>query len=237
MLTLAFFSSGVEPSSLSVIVGAAAATPQSPACTYTSRDGAEFWQSLSNSIKQWKDYTCDSELESYSSKQRAHYRAKTHYKKDNQFRLEITSAGYKNGSVLVRTNSGKVRAQGGLMLAYIKMDLEPNSRMLILPNGRNAAQSDLPTLVDELAQRIARGHKCNMSATPVIEPGLDKKVIIVDILKPDASGDVLSDRIFLDPGSHIPMRWDLFDNGKKISAAWFKNVRINAGLDDELFQL
>jgi hypothetical protein len=176
-------------------------------------------------------------MHSWLPEKTSRFTAKTLFKKDKQYRIEVLRGGYKTGSVIVRRSDGAVKAQGGVMLARVKMDLDPDSRMLMLPNGYNAAKSDLPTLVDDVAQRLARSQKCRLTDLASQQPELSSKVLTVEVFKTVGSEDVLLDRIFVDPDAHVPVRWDVFRDGKKISSVWFRNIRPNSGISDSLFKL
>lgn len=47
-----------------------------------------------------------------------------------------------HGAVIVRKENGQVRGCGGGILKFAVMNLEPDSRMLILPTGRNVLHAD-----------------------------------------------------------------------------------------------
>lgn len=200
-------------------------------------DGTEFWQGVYRAIKQWNDCVCDSQLETYKPQKTVISAGKIYYKKENRLRLEVKGGGYRDGSLIVRQADGKVRGQGGMLMAFVKMDLDPDSRMLKLPNGLNAARSDLPSLASELTGRLSRGYSCRVTPGPVASEGMDKRLYVLEVFSPDANGGGLSDRIYVEPAGRVPIRWDLYRGGKKFSSAYFNNVRLNSGLSDDLFVL
>jgi outer membrane lipoprotein-sorting protein len=62
----------------------------------------------------------------------------------------------------------------------------------------------------------------------------EKKIRMMELL--DAKNTVLY-RVYLSAEERVPIRWDSYkaDGGK--TQTWFKNLKINAGLSDDLFKL
>ena len=119
------------------------------------------------------------------------------------------------------------------MLKFIKMNLEPNSRMLILPNGYNVTKTDFQSLFTNLRRRLHSGSVAKVTTESVFCYKWSDKVRIVDITK----GNKLTDRILVSSKHTIPIEWDNYKNGKLISISLFKNFKKNVGLSDKLFKL
>jgi hypothetical protein len=197
-----------------------------------TRDGAALVEEMVATVDKWHDYTCSNTLEYYKNSE-PERRSCNFFYKDKQVRVEVTDGGYRNGSVVVKHKDGTVRAKGGLMMAFIEMNLDPDSRMLIMPNGVNVGRSDLPELLHDLKRLLDQGLTAKVSNAPVSEPGIQSKVFVMDVFDDGA----LSRKLLIDPQRHIPLRWDLYRDGKRLSSAWFNNVRSDVGLDDKLFRL
>lgn len=206
-----------------------AVVPPSP-----GKDAAGLIDDMLATVQKWHDYTCKSQLD-YFKGDKPETRTANFFYKDNQVRVEVTGGGYRDGSVVIKNRDGKVHAKGGLMMAFIQMDLDPDSRMLIMPNGINVTKSDLPDLLTDLKHRLSEGSSARVTATPVSEPTIKSKVLIVDIFEPDKVS--LRGRMFVDPDRHVPVRWDMYRNGERVSSAWFNNLRNDVGLDDKLFRM
>lgn len=198
------------------------------------KDGTELLNSLLNTVSKWNDYCCESELTMYEHEKTVESGCKMFYK-SSQLRIEVIGGGFRNGTIVVRKKDGSVRAQGGIALAHFKMNLAPDSRMLILPNGTNASKGDFPTLFTEIMEEVAHGgYKCRVS-TGSINDTVAGSVVIMDIIQP---GDGAKQRrIFLDANHKLPVRIDLYKLGNRLSTVRFKNLQINTGLQDELFSL
>lgn len=199
-------------------------------------DGADFLSDMDKTASQWSNYTCESSLEIFKNDKTSKSGCKVFYK-DKQMRIEVVGGGYRDGSVVVRRKDGTVRAKGGWMLGGMSMNLDPDSRMLILQNGTNVMRTDLPDLVKELRELLKRGCTSRVSAVPVQDQSVMARVYVLDIYEPAHSPAELSRRIFVDSNLKVPIRIDAYINGKLASSASFKSMNRNAGLTDELFQL
>jgi outer membrane lipoprotein-sorting protein len=198
------------------------------------KDGADFASTLQATVKKWGDYTCDSELWVYKPDKTTKSSCKFFYK-DNSVRIQVTGGGFRDGSVVVRTKDGSVKAHGGGMLGFMTMNLDPDSRMLILPNGTNVTRTDLPTVLSDIMTQLGAGYKSRVTSGPVDSPDIAKKFFLWEEYEP---GDALPvRRIFWAAEDKVPIRIDLYKAGKRVSSAWFKNVSPNAGVSAELFKL
>ncbi|HEY9715357.1 MAG TPA: hypothetical protein V6C72_17930, partial [Chroococcales cyanobacterium] len=201
-----------------------------------TKDGTFYLNVMLNSVKNLNDYTFDSEIITYKKNSVVRATGKFYYKPLNLVRIEVTGQGYKSGSVLVRTSEGKVRAKGGNSLAWMKLTLAEDSRMLILPNGLNVVKSDYQHLVSGLKEAISQGGKCTISQSPVSVSYLNDKVTVLDVTDPQKA-DTIWQRLYIKPDNNLPIAWDIYNGGKLFSRAKFLNVKPNVGLTDDLFQL
>jgi outer membrane lipoprotein-sorting protein len=199
-------------------------------------DGAEFLSAMDRAAGQWNSYTCESHLEIFKTDKTSKSGCKVFYK-DKQMRIEVVGGGYRDGSVVVRRRDGTIRAKGGWMLGGIEMNLDPDSRMLVLQNGTNVMRTNLPDLVTEFKEMLRRGCTSRVSALPVQDQSGETKVYVLEIYEPAHSPANLTRRVFVDSNLKIPLRIDAYVNGKLASSASFKNMNRNAGLSDDLFQL
>ena len=199
------------------------------------KDGSSFLLPICNEISNWHDYSCETELLIYHSDKTTKSGCKFFYK-DHQIRVEIIGGGYRNGSVLVHDRDGKTFAQGGPMLGHMKTTLDPDSRVLILPNGTNVIKSDLPDVMSEMKERMSHGWSCKMSNKPISDPDTGQSVYVISLFEP-AKTTIPSRQFFVDAEKRVLVRIDLYRDEKRISTARFKDLRINAGLSDSLFHL
>ncbi len=197
------------------------------------KDGAEFAAGLLAAVRKWTDYTVDSELWIYYPDKMTKSSCKLFYK-DNQVRIQVIGGGFRDGSVIVRKKDGTVRAKGGGLLGLMAMNLDPNSRMLILPTGTNVVRTDLPDVFGEIETQLAAGYKSRVTVSAATTQDLPDKILIFDEYMP--GGTELVRRIFCG-GDKLPVRIDHFKAGKKITTAWFRNLSPNTGISDDLFRL
>lgn len=193
-------------------------------------------QNVCDSIHQWKDYSCNSELDVFKKQGLKKYRCKLSYK-DEQVRIDVQGGGYRDGTVLIKSKDGKIKARGGLMLGHMTMNLDPDSRMLILPDGSNVLKISLPTLLSDLKKKLNQNYSCRVTTTPVTIPDMPDKMYIVDVIEGQGQDQNLSKRLYVSIDQKIPVRWDIYTNGERTAAALFTNIHTNSGLSDELFDI
>lgn len=202
---------------------------------YAFKDGQAFLEGMLQAVSNWNDYECDAEFTVFRAAKNSKYAGHMSFKRDALVRLDVTGGGYRSGCIVLRRKDGKVRAQGGPMLAWVKMTVEEDSRLLLLPNGYNVIKSDLLSLVSKLAQEVKSGKQCRITTFPANNPYGNGKVYIMEIWSPDNT--VLLQRLFIDPVTNVPICWDIYKDGKVFSTVFFKNLHINKGLPDQLFDL
>jgi len=217
-------------------VMAKSALPPADAETGPMKEGNELLASVINTISSWKDYWCESHVTFFHDNKTTQSGCRLFYK-NNQVRIEVTGGGFRNGSLIVKRKDGTVRAVGGALLGFMKMNLDPDSRVLIMQNGANVVKGDFPDIFADVKNRIAHGYKCRVTATPVQEPDMPNPVYILEISEPGDETVIFHRRIFIDPAQKQPLRIDLYREGKIVSTAYFKDLHINVGLKDELFKI
>jgi len=138
----------------------------------TTSDGKKFVEQLRKNVATFNDYTFDSSLYMYKPTAQQVGGGNYCWKKVNLIKLTVKSKGIKDGSIVVRTPEGKIKAWGGPNLRFLKMNLTEDSRILQAPNGYNAMKSDLGTLLANLNESLANGNKARVTAQPVNVPRL-----------------------------------------------------------------
>lgn len=160
-----------------------------------------------------------------------------YFKPRNAMRVEVKDYGSKGGSVLVKNQDGKIIGKGGPQMFGMRMTLTPDSRLLQMPNGTSAVESDLLTLLNKLKRGETTGCKLISADTPIQVDGLGKPVIILESQVSGTSGTAVVDRVYLDPSQQLPLQWDVFADGKFQSRSKFQNYQTNMRLDDAQFNL
>jgi outer membrane lipoprotein-sorting protein len=183
-------------------------------------------------IQTFQDYVFDSALAVNTGEKIKTDLGHFYFKKNKRVRVDCKSGGVNKGAVVVRTEDGKVRAAGGGMLKFMKMNLEPDSRMLILANGYNVINSDFLGLLDTLQKRMA-GCQAFVTADVVKEERNGTPCRVIEIRK----GSTPTDRIIVGAADMVPLEWDLYKDGAIYSIVKFENFKANIGLSDSLFNL
>jgi hypothetical protein len=200
-------------------------------------DGKKFIDQVRKRLDTYNDYSVDSSVFMYKPRAQQVAGGNICFKKINLVKLTVRAKGLKDGSQVVRTADGKIRACGGPGMLFLKMNLTEDSRLLQVPNGYNAIKSDLGHLLSKLSEGLAAGNKVRVTSEAVNVPRLKKNFYVVQVFKPSPAGDEICDQIFINQESNIPVEWDLFRGGARFSVAIFENFKGNIGLDDSNFQL
>jgi outer membrane lipoprotein-sorting protein len=197
--------------------------------------GQSFIDNVHNTATTLNDYTVDTRLTGRLRDRLKEGGAKFFYKKNKRIRLEVTKGATNQGSVVVRREDGTVEGRGGGMLKLMKMKLQPDSRMLELPNGRSIVTTDFPTLMSDLKVRLKHGAKARIASGAVSGKLWKAPVKVVEIV--EGEFDTVTDRIYFIRNLNFPVEWDNFKDGSLLSVTFFDNIKLNAGLDDNLFNL
>ncbi len=197
------------------------------------QSGLSYVNSMHGQVESMHDYAFDSHFQGIKKNELKSGGGRYCFKKDKRVRVEIKSGGINNGAVVVRKEDGTVRGAGGGVLRFVRMTLDPNSRILDLPNGYNVLKADLATLIEDVEEKARDGAEVKLSKTAVTDKRWHTPVNVVDVTK----GDHLLERIFVDSKAHVPVEWDLYRDGKLLSITTFKNFKPNSGLADNLFEL
>jgi outer membrane lipoprotein-sorting protein len=200
-----------------------------------SIDGKRFVEQMHRNLDKFNDYTVDSAVFMYRPAAEQVGGGNICFKKINLFKLTVKSKGIKNGSLVIRTADGKIKAVGGPSLRFLKMTLNEDSRLLQIPNGFNAIKSDLGNLLNRLNDSISSGGKVRVTTQPVNVPRLKQSLYVMQILKAGPEGDTISEQLYVDQANSLPVEWDIFRNGKRFSVATFENFKGNIGLDERDF--
>jgi outer membrane lipoprotein-sorting protein len=155
----------------------------------------------------------------------------------NGMRVDIKQFGSKSGSTLVKYPNGKIVGKGGAQMMGIKLSLAPDSRLLKMPNGLSAFDSDLSSLYARLKKEAASGHTLLSAEQPILVEGLGKPEIVIESQLASDAGAKVSTRVFIDPSLKVPVQWDQFENGRFQARSKFQNYQMNLQLSDSQFSL
>lgn len=198
------------------------------------QDGSQTIESMYDKADQLKDYSCQFEITVFKKDTAVEERGNLHYKKPRMLRSEETGP-YHNGAVVTLRKDGKARAHYGGALKFFTVTLSPEDQRLNASNGYPMKDSDFLSLAAFLKNWLAEGIKSRVTGQPVAVEAVDKPVLILEMYRQNEAQSVLK-RIFLDPETHLPVRWDDFDYDFPSLSRWH-NIKANIGLSEELFDL
>lgn len=198
------------------------------------QEGSAVVKTLADQSNSWSDYSCITELHNFRPDKTTITRARFLYRKGPELRIEVLGGGFRDGSVILRCKDGRIKARGGAWLGGIQMNLEPDSRMLAMPNGVSAVKADLPELYSMLESELRNGVSARYIGTPIVEPSTEQKVVVLEL---ENANKQIVQKIYLSPEQRLPVRWDSFEDGKLRTSTYFSELKINNGFADDTFQL
>jgi outer membrane lipoprotein-sorting protein len=203
-----------------------------------TRDGKNYLDQMLDSASHYSEYTYKCDQTTRKEEKSVSGTAKFYFKRNNRMRLDVTSGGgVKKGSVVVRRKDGKIRAHGGSTLRFLKMTLEPDSRLLMLPNGFNVGRSDFHSLISDLKRKVSNGSKTEITAQPVWDRGHTGRFHVLEVSNSDSSPESLIYRVLIDPNTKLPVEWNCYKKGFLYSITRFKEFHPNPGLKDDVFEM
>jgi hypothetical protein len=152
-------------------------------------------------------------------------------------RVEVKSGGFKSGAIVVKQKDGAIKAKGGPALFGMKVNLQPDSNMLRLPNGLNIVECDYLSLLKWLQSEIASGQKVYASDSPMNVPGQQQNVIVLETREAGGNDGIVAHRVIIDPKLLVPLEWDIFRQGKFVSAVRFNDFKLCPTMDESFFRL
>jgi len=213
---------------------------QSSQKTYLSdndKDGRDCIERMVKAADDINDYTFDYQMNVFK-KTKGHVTSQSghfDFKKPRKIRLEVTD-GLNEGSVAVMTQPGKVRGHFGGMLSLFVGNVGEHSAYLRSPNGWPLVDSDFLSLAQAIRGYVVTdGHPTKVTRQAV-EWSDGKRYLVLELY--EGPGDMrVWKRVIVDSNSYLPAYWFDYQNGKLWTYSFWKNVRINPGIADSVFQL
>ncbi|CAN5463889.1 hypothetical protein BH11CYA1_BH11CYA1_00980 [soil metagenome] len=198
------------------------------------KDGAALVGAMCADAQKLNDYSLVFETITFKKGESVSEKGNLYFKKPKLMRLEEIG-DYKKGSVAVLGKDGRVRAHAGGMIKFVTLTLDPADKQLNAANGDRMEDSDFVSLSNVLKERLKLGQLARVSEKPVAAPGLSQPTLVLEIFKASEPKLVLK-RVFVDPKTNLPVRWDDYDYKDPCSSTWM-NVKANTGISDDLFKM
>lgn len=163
--------------------------------------------------------------------------ARLFYKRAARLRAVIESSDYRDGSVIVKQPDGVIRGRGGGLLKAMKMTIEPDSRTIRLPTGYSLAGSDFLSLYESVKSSLAKGQTASLTKSAVTIRQFRDPVQVLVLNTGVGPDSQVTEVVFLDPRSKLPLAWNTYKNGKPSAIVYFEGFASNKGLTDEFFKI
>ncbi len=197
-----------------------------------TKDASKYLEEVIEKLRVLDDYLYDSEVYAYLGGRPKVETGKFYFKKENRVRVESTS-GKTSGSIVVRRKDGLVRAKAGAMLLGITMTLHENSALLNAVDGTNVIRSDLLTQMLQLRDNIRAGGKGLVTSQSLSKD--NSNVYVMDVYL--AGQEVPGDRIIVNASTGLPLELIHYNKGAVFSRTLVKNLRVNSGVAESLFEI
>lgn len=197
-------------------------------------DGDALVNSMMEEAERLEDYSLVFETKTFKKASTVVERGNLYFKKPKLMRLEETGE-FNKGAVAVIGRDGKARAHSGGLTQFVTVTVSPDSKMLDAANGDKMEDSDFISLARILKERLKQGQASRASKEPITTSGVNEATFVLEVFHPKDPKLVLK-RIYVDPKTKLPVRWDDYDYKDPCLSTW-KNVKTNIGLSDSLFKL
>jgi outer membrane lipoprotein-sorting protein len=198
------------------------------------KDGQSLIGQMCRSAEALRDYSLIFETTTLKKGHSVSEKGKLYFKRPKLMRLEEIG-DYNHGAVAVIGKDGKARAHAGGLIRFIVLSLNPTDKLLNAANGDRMIDSDFISLANLLRGRLKQGNGSRATAEPISVEAVKGKVYVLELFKPSAPEAVLK-RIYIDPITYLPVRWDDYDYEYPCCSTWW-DIKSNVGLSDELFSL
>jgi len=198
------------------------------------KDGQSLIKQMCKSAEVLRDYSLVFETVTFRKDHPISEKGKLFFKRPKLMRLEEIG-NYNKGAVAVIGKDGKARAHAGGLIRFIVLTMSATDKQLNAANGDRMIDSDFISLSSLLKDRLKQGNVSRATAEPVVADGVKGKNYVLELFKPGAPELVLK-RIYVDPETFLPVRWDDYDYPYPCCSTWW-DVKTNVGLADELFVL
>ncbi|MBA3858589.1 MAG: hypothetical protein C0507_16910 [Cyanobacteria bacterium PR.3.49] len=207
--------------------------PQGP-LVEPMKEASAFIETMGKEVDRLNDYSLLFETKTFKSRSSITEAGKLYFKKPKMMRIEETGE-FNKGSVAVIQKDGKARAKGGGITGLVVLTLKPDDKMLDAANGDKMEDSDLASLVRILKERLKGGQIARVSEKPITVAGVFEPAYVLELFKASDPKTCLK-RVWVNPSTYLPMRWDDYDYKDPCLSTW-KDVKGNVGLSDDLFKL
>jgi outer membrane lipoprotein-sorting protein len=197
-------------------------------------DGRHVIEEMCKHAEELKDYSLSFEMTVFRQSSVVNECGNLYFKKPRLLRVEETGQ-YKAGSVVVIGKDGKAHGHEGGLAKFITVTLDPKDKSLQASNGDALTDSDFASLSVQLKTLLYKGMKSRANSEPLTMNGIGKPTYVLELYSPEHP-QLVAKRIFVDPNTYLPLRWDDYDYKSPCASVW-KNVRTNIGLSDNLFSL
>jgi outer membrane lipoprotein-sorting protein len=200
-------------------------------------DGAPFIAKLIAGAKAVSTYTSDYAMVVHKSSGIVKENGVVSFKKPHLLRVEV-KGGAKKGSLAVFEADGKIHGHMGGALKMFGGAVSPESSFAKTINGFPMSGTDFYSLFNYLqVNMLDKGDHSRVTKGPVETSYTKQPTMIVDMFSKGGDQPLLTKRIFVDPGTNLPVYWEDYTDGKLYCESFWSNTRTGVDLSDSLFKI
>ena len=199
------------------------------------KDGRDFLKEMSEAANAVQSYSSTSSMTVFKGGKTISENSKFYFKKPRMIRAEELGP-YKKGSVAVLLKNGKIKGHLGGILSKFTGTVDADSGFATTANDYPLVQSDFYSMSKVMLDFANGGKKTLASSSPVTVTGQAKPVYVIEMYT-DGTTQQLMKRAYIDPQTLLPVEWFDYKDGKLFAHTNWKDVKVNADLDDSLFSL
>jgi outer membrane lipoprotein-sorting protein len=185
---------------------------------------------LESSFQSINDYECV--MESVVKGKKDVKRGTYHYwfKKPEMVRIKVEKGSHR-GSQIALNAAGKIRARPGGLLKFIKVPVDKNDKRLRSPRGTPFYDTHMGSSCRRLREALQRSDKAEVTGAPGGE------LQIVMSYKDPQSQAQMKEVWLVDSARWLITGCDVFESGDQVEHVVYRDYRVNAGIEDKVFNL
>ena len=200
-------------------------------------DGAAYISKLVAGAKAVNAYTSDYAMVVHKSTGIVKENGVVSFKKPHLLRVEV-KGGSKKGSLAVFEADGKIHGHMGGALKMLGGAVSPDSSFAKTINGFPMSGTDFYSLFNYLqVNMLDKGDHSRVTKGPVQTSYTKQPTLIVDMFSKAGDKPLLTKRIFVDPGTNLPIYWEDYTDGKLYCESFWSNTKTGVDLSDSLFKI
>jgi len=193
-----------------------------------------FWE-MRERFKQINDYQCTYVSFVVKGNKSEEYTFRYFFKKPKKIRMEVISQKDK-GTILIY-RGGQVRVKPGKgLFSHFTFTFHPRHKRVCDLRGYGIDQSDWGEFID-YHEPYLKGNSFRIVGKEMVG---ERETILLEMRSkdPQETRGIAHEKIWVDKELKVPLKYEHYDvNNKLIRSSTYKDIKINVGLEENLFKM